>query len=252
MSSAVKLKIPISKKRKHSHSLCLFHPLHTSPLHYPVLCPLTFITHFLFMLGRNCGCSWWFEVRRDWPWVTLNKYTRTSQEGAGRLHLPPNHPWLISWLFQGDFLCTLPTTTIPSPNQPPPPPKHIKGEGIMVAPVVLLTDYSNLWFLTKVTDSQTYNCSGGRTHGLFSYTLEKAKQRKTALLLCRWWMYLTFHIHCITQVQVLHAFLDLRRIILLQCSYITIAALQTQLGKNLHLIFDLKHHHKQNFTRSRL
>lgn len=78
-------------------------------------CPLTFITHFLFMLGRNCGCSWWFEVRRDWPRVTLNKYTRTSQEGAGRLRLLPNHPWLISWQIQGDFLCTLSSTTAPSP-----------------------------------------------------------------------------------------------------------------------------------------
>lgn len=96
-------------------ALPLSSPLYTSP-HHPVLCPLTFITHFLFMLGRNCGCSWWFEVRRDWPWVTLNKYTRTSQEGAGRLRLPPNHPWLISWPIQGDFLCTLPTTTVPSPT----------------------------------------------------------------------------------------------------------------------------------------
>lgn len=80
------------------------------------------------MLGRNCGCSWWFEVRRDWPRVTLNKYTRTSQEGVGRLRLPPNHPWLISQQIQGDFLCTLPTTTIPSPNLPPlpPPPKPWK------------------------------------------------------------------------------------------------------------------------------
>lgn len=87
------------------------------------------------MLGRNCGCSWWFEVRRDWPRVTLNKYTRTSQEGAGRLRLPPNHPWLISWQIQGDFLCTLPTTTIPSPNQPPlpPTPKPMEGDGIGAA-----------------------------------------------------------------------------------------------------------------------
>lgn len=129
MSSAVKLKIPISEKRKHSHS---FSPSIPAP-HHPVLCPLTFITHFLFMPGRNCGCSWWFEVRRDWPWVTLNKYTRTSQEGAGRLRLPPNHPWLISWPIQGDFLCTLPTTTTPSPNQPPLPLKPIEGDGIMVA-----------------------------------------------------------------------------------------------------------------------
>lgn len=132
MSSAVKLKIPIAKKRKHSYSVCLFLPLNTSP---PPPCPLTFITHFLFMLGRNCGCSWWFEVRHDWPWVTLNKYTWTSQEGAGRLRLPPTHPWLISWPIQGDFLCTLPTTTIPSPNQPrlPLPLKPIEGDGIMVA-----------------------------------------------------------------------------------------------------------------------
>ena len=74
------------------------------------------------MLGRNCGCSWWFEVRRDWPRVTLNKYTRTSQEGAGRLRLPPNRPWLISWQIQGDFLCALLTTAVPS--HPPPAPSQ--------------------------------------------------------------------------------------------------------------------------------
>lgn len=145
MSSAVKLKIPISEREKKkerlpsSHSPCaLLSPPSPNP-HHPVLCPLTFITHFLFMLGRNCGCSWWFEVRRDWPRVTLNKYTRTSQEGAGRLRLPPNHPWLISWQIQGDFLCTLPTTTtipiISSPYRPflPPPHKPMEGDGIGAA-----------------------------------------------------------------------------------------------------------------------
>lgn len=140
MSSAVKPKIPISEKRKSASPppTPLAPPLPSPPSpdpHHPVLCPLTFITHFLFMLGRNCGCSWWFEVRRDWPRVTLNKYTRTSQEGAGRLCLPPNHPWLISWQIQGDFLCTLPTTTIPSPNRPPlpPPPEPMEGDGIGAA-----------------------------------------------------------------------------------------------------------------------
>lgn len=89
------------------------------------------------MLGRNRGCSWWFEVRRDWPRVTLNKYTRTSQEGAGRLYLLPNHPWLISWQIQGDFLCTLSTIAIPSP--PPidsplsPTHKPTEGDGIRAA-----------------------------------------------------------------------------------------------------------------------
>lgn len=121
MSSAVKLKIPISEKRKRACPPFFPPPLHLCPTpHHPIPCPLTFITHFLFMLGRNRGCSWWFEVRRDWPRVTLNKYTRTSQEGAGRLYLLPNHPWLISWQIQGDFLCTLSTIAIPSPLQSTP------------------------------------------------------------------------------------------------------------------------------------
>lgn len=130
--------IPISEKRKRAPALLpLFLPTSLLPgpaPHRPVLCPLTFITHFLFMLGRNCGCSWWFEVRRDWPRVTLNKYTRTSQEGTGKLRLPPNHPWLISWQIQGDFLCTLPTTTtatIPSPDWPPSLPQLPKPRRVM-------------------------------------------------------------------------------------------------------------------------
>lgn len=138
MSSAVKLKIPISEKRKRACPPFFPPPLHLCPTpHHPVPCPLTFITHFLFMLGRNRGCSWWFEVRRDWPRVTLNKYTRTSQEGAGRLYLLPNHPWLISWQIQGDFLCTLSTIAIPSP--PPidsplsPTHKPTEGDGIRAA-----------------------------------------------------------------------------------------------------------------------
>ncbi len=85
------------------------------------------------MLGRNCGCSWWFEVRRDWPRVTLNKYTRTSQEGAGKLRLPPNHPWLISWQIQGDFLSTLPTNPCSFPQLTPNshhPHEPTEGDGI--------------------------------------------------------------------------------------------------------------------------
>jgi len=133
-NSAVELKISISEKRKKAcPPPTLLLPLLSTPPR-----PLSSYLHYaflLFMLGRNCGCSWWFEVRRDWPRVTLNKYTRTSQEGAGRLRLPPNHPWLISWQIQGDFLCTLPTATVPSPNQPPLPPlsQPMEGDGIRAA-----------------------------------------------------------------------------------------------------------------------
>lgn len=71
------------------------------------------------MLGRNSGCSWWFEVRRDWPRVTLNKYTATSQGRSGCAALAAKSPLINQLADSGWLLCTLPHHHRPFPRSAP-------------------------------------------------------------------------------------------------------------------------------------